>query len=196
MTDNKEQFDVYEDILSEYDANEERMKAEYLASVLDVLKERNYNRDYSYLSVYTYALQGRTLEQVSDDDLSLLHNLLSRNVDDFDETTHQPRFFKTLMANIKRMRDKIPQIRNNNDYLTLYNYAREHIRHREPFQPIIAPPVPSPPKERAEPQISTLGESIEEVKQKLKPIKPKDKRKRRNSYSGGKAKSFNDLLQE
>ena len=97
MTDDKSEFDVYENVLrDEYDGNEEQMKAEYLTSVLTELRDRGYDRDYSYLSVYTYALQGRTLEQVSNDDLSLLHNLLSRNVDDFDETTHQPRFFRTL----------------------------------------------------------------------------------------------------
>ena len=74
--------------------------ADYLASVLDKLKERNYDRDYSYLSVYTYALQGKNLEQVSNDDLSLLHNLLSRNVEDFDETAHVPRYFRNIAIRI------------------------------------------------------------------------------------------------
>ena len=84
-TDDKTQFDVYEDILNEYDGNEERMKAEYLAAALDVLKERNYNRDYSYYSVLSYALEDKSLEQVSRDDLRILFDMLSRDTNEFED---------------------------------------------------------------------------------------------------------------
>ena len=46
---NTDEFEDYETVLRETYHNDdtERMKADYLEIVLDILRERNYNRDYS-----------------------------------------------------------------------------------------------------------------------------------------------------
>ena len=196
-TDDKDEFEDFDSVLRErYDNNEEQMKADYLASVLDKLKAQNYNRDYSYYSVWSYVLTGKTLEQISRDDLRILFDMLRQDVDEFEEVSSRHQYFGLMLSNIKKMKNKYPELRETNDYLTIFNYVRENLRHKEPIQPVIAPPAPETPKETTTPQMKTLGETIEEVKQKLKPVQTKGKRKRRNSYNGVKAKSFATLLQE
>ena len=197
-TDDKDEFEDFDSVLRErYDNNEERMKADYLSSVLDKLKEQNYNRDYSYYSVWSSVLQGRPLEQVSRDDLRILFDTFRTDTDEFEDASHKHEYFGLMVSNIRKMKNVYPELRNTNDYLTIFNYLRENVKHKAPFQPRIAPPVPeSESKEFETPKLKTLGESIEEVKQKLKPVQTKNRRKRRNSYSGVKTKSFTDLLQE
>ena len=181
-TDDKDEFEDFDSVLRErYDNNE----------------EQNYNRDYSYYSVWSYVLEGKTLEQVSRDDLRILFDTFRSNTDEFEDASHKHEYYGLMLSNIRKMKNVYPELRNTNDYLTIFNYLRENVKHKAPFQPIIAPPVPeSESKEFETPKLKTLGESIEDVKQKLRPVSTKNKRKRRNSYSGIRTKSFTDLLQE
>ena len=115
-TDDKTEFDVYEDVLNEHDGNEEKIKAEYLESVLTILKDRNYNRDYSYHSVLSYALEGKTLEQVSRDDLRILFDMLRNDTNEFEDASHRHQYYGLMLNNIKKMKNKYPELRN-----TLFN---------------------------------------------------------------------------
>ena len=210
---NNADFEDYTDVLrTRFNRDREQMKAHYLQSVLGILKERNYDRDYSYLSVYTYALEGRTLEQISKDDLRILYDMLRYGSDELEPVSNRTKYFGLMLKNLKGMKNKYQELRGTEDYLTIFHYARENIGKKQPFHPEVqheeAPEEvpPAPEGEHEEPLQASIieteavppapevehEEAPEEAPQE--PVKPKDKRKRRNSYSGGK--SFHDLLQE